>query len=298
MRVAIIVESHGRQGVSNHWQFDSLFNSLFSRIMKKHQISDLLADYEGNPPVISWFPSQSTSNAKTVSMLSCVVDNKAYLESDIYKGMGPGNNYFCGLVTKHNWTVVLISPCHADRKIKLEFGHLFPVTLRWIVSLIARFMGPTWGPPGADRTQVGPTWATWTLLSGYMLRDLSITYLHLRDPVCCGIAENVLLSSEKKNTLVKRVKCLIYHKANELSAQLVEYECKGLKFGFRNFVISATCCGVFFIKPRSLMSSLPEILISQKCKLNISNHVHVCQVSPQLSCGDTCQIWTWYYASN
>ena len=25
-------------------------------------------------------------------------------------------------------------------------------------SLIARFMGPTWGPPGADRTQVGPMW--------------------------------------------------------------------------------------------------------------------------------------------
>ena len=34
------------------------------------------------------------------------------------------------------------------------------------ISLIARFMGPTWGPPGADRTQVGPRWATWTLLSG------------------------------------------------------------------------------------------------------------------------------------
>ena len=33
-------------------------------------------------------------------------------------------------------------------------------------SLIARFMGPTWNPPGADRTQVGPMLAPWTLLSG------------------------------------------------------------------------------------------------------------------------------------
>ena len=33
-------------------------------------------------------------------------------------------------------------------------------------SLIARFMGPTWGPYGADRTQVGPMLAPWTLLSG------------------------------------------------------------------------------------------------------------------------------------
>ena len=29
-------------------------------------------------------------------------------------------------------------------------------------------MRPTWGPSGADRTQVGPILAPWTLLSGYM----------------------------------------------------------------------------------------------------------------------------------
>ena len=31
---------------------------------------------------------------------------------------------------------------------------------------MARFMGPTWGPSGAD--QVGPMLAPWTLLSGYI----------------------------------------------------------------------------------------------------------------------------------
>ena len=35
-----------------------------------------------------------------------------------------------------------------------------------MLSLIARFMGPKWGPSGANRTQVGPTLAPWTLLSG------------------------------------------------------------------------------------------------------------------------------------
>ena len=39
-----------------------------------------------------------------------------------------------------------------------------------IWTLIARFMGPTWGPSGADRTQMGPMLAPWTLLSG----DISI----------------------------------------------------------------------------------------------------------------------------
>ena len=37
-------------------------------------------------------------------------------------------------------------------------------------SLIAWFMGPTWGPSGADRTQVGPMLAPWTLLSGILSR--------------------------------------------------------------------------------------------------------------------------------
>ena len=33
-------------------------------------------------------------------------------------------------------------------------------------SRIARFMGPIWVPPGADRTQVGPMLTPWSLLSG------------------------------------------------------------------------------------------------------------------------------------
>ena len=35
-----------------------------------------------------------------------------------------------------------------------------------ITSQIAKFMGPTWGPPGSCRPQVGPMLAPWTLLSG------------------------------------------------------------------------------------------------------------------------------------
>ena len=38
-------------------------------------------------------------------------------------------------------------------------------------SLTARSMGPTWGPPGADRAQVGPMLAPWTLLSGLLLES-------------------------------------------------------------------------------------------------------------------------------
>ena len=42
------------------------------------------------------------------------------------------------------------------------------------ISQIARFMGPTWDPPGADRTQVGPMLAPWTLLSGYATKNVRL----------------------------------------------------------------------------------------------------------------------------
>ena len=48
---------------------------------------------------------------------------------------------------------------------------------RWEISLIARFMGSTGGPPGADRIQVGPMLATWTLLSGFCFGHEMGTYV-------------------------------------------------------------------------------------------------------------------------
>ena len=59
-----------------------------------------------------------------------------------------------------------------------EYPHF---TRQWVsarmytmeTSLIARFMGPTWGPSGADRTQVGPMLAPWSLLSGLLTQQLT-----------------------------------------------------------------------------------------------------------------------------
>ena len=34
---------------------------------------------------------------------------------------------------------------------------------------ITKFMGPTWGPPGSCRPQMGPMLAQWTLLSGLFM---------------------------------------------------------------------------------------------------------------------------------
>ena len=45
-----------------------------------------------------------------------------------------------------------------------------------VASVIARFMRPTWGPSGADMTQVGPMLAPWTLLSGITCHSLHINH--------------------------------------------------------------------------------------------------------------------------
>ena len=67
-----------------------------------------------------------------------------------------------------------LDPCYGTLNISKSCTPALHVSLEWYLAIknttqIARFMGPTWGPSGADRTQVGPMWATWTLLSGNIL---------------------------------------------------------------------------------------------------------------------------------
>ena len=52
------------------------------------------------------------------------------------------------------------------------------------------------------------------------------------------------------------------------------------------------------LKLRSSISPLAKFSILQKCLLHSLNHIHIWQVSPQLSCGNTCQIWTSYSIAN
>ena len=54
---------------------------------------------------------------------------------------------------------------HAFRPLAHEISS--PENVFRLAALRARLLGPTWGPSGADRTQVGPMLAPWTLLSGW-----------------------------------------------------------------------------------------------------------------------------------
>ena len=76
-------------------------------------------------------------------------------------------------------------------------------------------------------------------------------------------------------------------------------------FGLNNWQLESSV-GVFaslnvmllqqwgLLKLRPLIALLAIFQPLWKYKLYPLNHIHICQVSLQLSCGDTCQIWTWY----
>ena len=51
--------------------------------------------------------------------------------------------------------------------------------------------------------------------------------------------------------------------------------------------------GVGVTKAPFVNFSVSKMLLS-KYLLDYLHHIHIWQVSPQLSCGNTCQIWTWY----
>ena len=62
---------------------------------------------------------------------------------------------------------------------------------------IARFMGPTWGPPGVDRAQVGPRWATWALLSGIV----RLPHCRWRKPEGYGWKQATLNNNKTKQSV-------------------------------------------------------------------------------------------------
>ena len=56
--------------------------------------------------------------------------------------------------------------------------------------------------------------------------------------------------------------------------------------------------GVGVTKAPFLNFSVSKIFDPVKYMLDYLHHIHIWLVSPQLSCGNTCQIWTWYTIAN
>ena len=74
--------------------------------------------------------------------------------------------------------------------------------------LIARFMGPTRDPPGADRTQVGPMWATWKLLSGLMCFVMKLENIYMSQIVLYFLHSTLVVSFYIKVILTLSIGCV------------------------------------------------------------------------------------------
>ena len=104
-----------------------------------------------------WYPSQGANNAE-LWRLCCwpedVLEQTLEL-SEIWDALK---------LTCHCCYHILHAKIHTYPSAFICFWNTTNRTSIWTQR--ARFMGPTWGPSGADRTQVGPMLVPWTLLSG------------------------------------------------------------------------------------------------------------------------------------
>ena len=75
----------------------------------------------------------------------------------------------------------MITSILCEMYVTTSFWHINCAIIAWyvrwdMVSQIARFMGPTWGPPGSCRPQMGPMLAPWALLSGLVCNEHDSIY--------------------------------------------------------------------------------------------------------------------------
>ena len=85
--------------------------------------------------------------------------------------------YWLAIMDLMDWD--LFEPTPLYKLILISLHNFIDMTIR---SQIAKFMGPTWGPPGSCRPQMGPMLALWTLLSGVQHSVKSISkYSHSKN---------------------------------------------------------------------------------------------------------------------
>ena len=133
------------------------------------------------------------------------------------------------------------------------------VSMCWIPTLIARFMGPTCGPSRADRTQVGPMLAPWTLLSGKSTGRLG----NKEKQMLCGYL------SHKKSSLVNpEAKLLICCRSGEW---IMNDTALKLKYYIRQKLYQIM--GYLFVKISQLLQPFVKIHSDSNTSTNINKYL-------------------------
>ena len=78
---------------------------------------------------------------------------------------------FSALLTLFAGNLPVTGEVLAQRPVTRSFLWSFSLICAWINAQIAKSTGPTWGPPGSCRPQMGPMFTPWTLLSGRLSKQ-------------------------------------------------------------------------------------------------------------------------------
>ena len=145
-------------------------------------------------------------NEPAAKQIRCHIRHKAAAESDINsitsqiaRCMGPicGPPGSCRPPLLTPWTLLSGIYNHYTSK---------HITCKWKDNLgvnpDSMIMWPSWGPPGADRTQVGPMLAPWILLSGESCGLLSMVYIYDGIMTKFFHKTNTLLNSQVATNLI------------------------------------------------------------------------------------------------
>ena len=114
------------------------------------------------------------------------------------------------------------------------------------ISLIAKFMGPKkiWGPSGADRAQVGPMLAPWTLLSGMSWHLLIV---HSATDKCVRTCDEIIFSLVELPVLYQYQKTnyLCWHMYFETELFHPIHHCRMSPFMVNIFAVLTNKCSQF-----------------------------------------------------
>ena len=113
-----------------------------------------------------------------------------------------------------------------------------------VLTLIARYMGPTWGPPGSCRPQMGPMLAPCTLLSG-------------TTPSCPKLHPGRL-------DRIKTLKCAVCYIAwygKPWSVIIFQHKTAMLSMIFKQFKIQLSCCSFCAAISYNWTTLYPEFMV-------------------------------------
>ena len=139
-----------------------------------------------------------------ITLMIAICFEKIQIMKPSFDPLSPGMcTIFAFVVSFHPFSGILcfyvFQPCSQNLRWYADYHRIAPVPVNyprdiggkltsskppheiyyWVVPLIARFLGPTWGPFGADRTQLGPMLASLTLLSWTIWYTFACSMLHI-----------------------------------------------------------------------------------------------------------------------